>query len=386
MKKILFLTPYFFPGFRAGGPQQTVANIADMYGDCADIYILTQNYDLGMETPYEHVEIGKWLSYGKAKVKYLPKHMYNYFGIKKEYQKFNTVYSCGLFDSNTLSILAVHRLDRKKKKLYLAPMGVFSKGAIQSKYIKKIIFLKGMNVFGAFQGIIWSFSSIKELEDARRVLGKNVVKRYIIAEDVPRFTDFNYYRSKARNYVKKPGNLRIIFISRICRKKNLGFCIDILKEIKSGKVQFDIFGIIEDHRYWEECKIKMQRLPENVEVRYLGAVKPDQVAGVFSKYDIFLFPTKGENYGHVIYEALSAGCIPVVSDTTPWDILEKKGAGEIIHYGDIKRFRKIVEIYLKMSMPEMALKRRKAVDLAEEKYEQSRKRNEYGSLFYQNDF
>ena len=123
MKKILFLTPYFFPGFRAGGPQQTVANIADMYGEYADIYILTQNYDLGMETPYEGVEIGKWLSYGKTKVKYLPKHMYNYFGIKKEYQKFNTVYSCGLFDSNTLSVF----LSRPCLKIFSLQIGPWQK-------------------------------------------------------------------------------------------------------------------------------------------------------------------------------------------------------------------------------------------------------------------
>lgn len=381
MKKILFLTPYFFPGFRAGGPQQTVANIADMYGDRASIYILTQNYDLGMKKQYKEVEIGKWLPYGKAKVKYLPKHMYNYFEIKRECRKFAVVYSCGMFDLNTISVLAVQRLTRKKKKLFLAPMGVFSKRAIQSKYFKKMVFLKCMDAFGMFQDIIWSFSSVKELKDARRVLGKNVVKRYIIAEDLPRLIDFNYYRHEVESYVKRSGNLRIVFISRICRMKNLGFCIDILKEIKSGNVQFDIFGIVEDREYWEECKKKIQELPGNVEVRYLGIVKPHQVVRIFSKYDIFLFPTKGENYGHVIYEALSAGCIPVVSDTTPWDILKEKGVGEIIHYGDIENFRKIVLYYMKINREEMAMKRRRAVDLAEEKYIQLQKRNGYDSLF-----
>lgn len=383
MKRILFLTPYFFPGFRAGGPQQTVANIADMYGDCADIYILTQNYDLGIKVQYEGVKTGKWLPYRKAKVKYLPKHMYNYFGIKREYQKFAVVYSCGMFDANTISVLAVHRLARKKKKLYLAPMGVFSRRAIHSKYFKKIAFLKCMCILAMFQDIIWSFSSVKELEDARRVLGKNVIKKYMIAEDVPRPADFDYYRSEAQNYLKESGNIRIVFISRICRQKNLEFDIDILKGIKSGKVQFDIFGIVEDQGYWGECKKKIQELSENVEVRYLGTVKPHQVISVFSKYDIFLFPTKGENYGHVVYEALCAGCVPVVSNTTPWDILKERGAGEIISYGDIERFREIVKYYIKMGKKEMAVKRKKAIDLAEEKYDQSRKRNEYAPLFGQ---
>jgi glycosyltransferase involved in cell wall biosynthesis len=40
-----------------------------------------------------------------------------------------------------------------------------------------------------------------------------------------------------------------------------------------------------------------------------------------------LFPTLGENYGHVICEALNAGCPVLISNQTPWRNLQEKGVG-----------------------------------------------------------
>ena len=71
-------------------------------------------------------------------------------------------------------------------------------------------------------------------------------------------------------------------------------------------------------------------------------MKPDEVLDVFSKNDIFLFPTKGENFGHVIYEALSVGCIPIISDQTPWQNLEEKKCGFVCKLSEIESFRRAI--------------------------------------------
>ena len=42
-------------------------------------------------------------------------------------------------------------------------------------------------------------------------------------------------------------------------------------------------------------------------------------------HDLFVFPTLGENFGHVIYESLMCGTPVLVSDNTPW-LPDKKGA------------------------------------------------------------
>src|SRR5690606_22656373 len=42
---------------------------------------------------------------------------------------------------------------------------------------------------------------------------------------------------------------------------------------------------------------------------------------------LFLFPTLGENFGHVILEALTAGCPVLISDRTPWRNLKQMEVG-----------------------------------------------------------
>lgn len=40
-------------------------------------------------------------------------------------------------------------------------------------------------------------------------------------------------------------------------------------------------------------------------------------------YDLFVFPTLGENFGHVVIESLSAGTPVFMSNTTPWKSFSK---------------------------------------------------------------
>jgi glycosyltransferase involved in cell wall biosynthesis len=117
-----------------------------------------------------------------------------------------------------------------------------------------------------------------------------------------------------------------VFISRISPKKNLLFALRMLQSVL-GDISFDIYGPIEDARYWNRCEKAIGTLPPNVRVKYMGMVEHEKVGEVFAEHDLFLFPTLGENYGHVICEALSAGCPVLISDQTPWRHLQEEGAG-----------------------------------------------------------
>ena len=51
--------------------------------------------------------------------------------------------------------------------------------------------------------------------------------------------------------------------------------------------------------------------------------------------DIFLFPTRGENFGHVVAEALSVGCPVLTTPTTIWTDLLTSGGGSVFD-GDVE--------------------------------------------------
>jgi glycosyltransferase involved in cell wall biosynthesis len=139
-----------------------------------------------------------------------------------------------------------------------------------------------------------------------------------------------------------PGQLRAVFISRLSPKKNLSGALRLLAGV-AGTVSFDIYGPAEDAQYWKECQGLIARLPANIKVRYEGEIEHSRVGRVFADHDLFLFPTLGENYGHVIFEALAAGCPVVISDQTPWRSLEAVGVGWDIPLSETERFRSVLQ-------------------------------------------
>jgi glycosyltransferase involved in cell wall biosynthesis len=141
---------------------------------------------------------------------------------------------------------------------------------------------------------------------------------------------------------KKSGQLRAVFVSRIARKKNLAGALRMLAGV-AGDVTFDIFGPPEDAGYWEECRGLIAALPANIRVQYCGQIEHQKIGRVFAEHDLFLFPTLGENYGHVICEALAAGCPVLISDQTPWRNLEAEGVGWDFPHGETERFRSVIQ-------------------------------------------
>lgn len=99
----------------------------------------------------------------------------------------------------------------------------------------------------------------------------------------------------------------------------------------------------------------MAALPPNVQVSYRGPLRPHEVEPTLARYDAFLFPTLGENYGHVIREALSAGLPVLVSDRTPWRGLEAKGAGADLPLDDLDAFANRIRTWA--ALPDRSFRR-----------------------------
>lgn len=383
MKKVLILIPYYKPGYRSGGPQRTVENVCSAYHDKAEIYIATQNFDLGVpDKPYD-IKNGEWLELDGIRIMYMEHRKYNIVSLKKLYKEFDIIYSCGLFEINSLSILLLNKFFyNRNKKVYIAPMGVFSPGAFRSKHKKKSAFIGLVKNLGLYKNIIWSFTSEKECDNAIRIFGNELfVKNHIFAEDLPSSVDFQKSYRCIENKTDTDV-LNVVFLSRICPQKNLLYAIKVLKCSQTVKnIKFDIYGIVEDRDYWNLCQKEIRDMPSNINVKYMGAVKPDDVIDTFRKYDVFLFPTKGENYGHVIYEALAAGCIPIISDQTSWNDLDEEGCGRVISLLMQHEFVLAIENYCNCSRETLYLVQNRSIEYSINKRLSSIKYSGYSCIF-----
>jgi glycosyltransferase involved in cell wall biosynthesis len=204
----------------------------------------------------------------------------------------------------------------------LAPRGELSAGALSLRATKKRIYLGLVLCLGLYRGLVWHASSQAEATEIRRLFGEAADVR--IAPNMPGAADSEM--TEPRKITKEKGTLRLVFLSRIVPKKNLLQALTAVSSLE-GDVCLDIYGTLPATSYWEESRRVIEKLPANIRVTYGGVLTHAQVNETLSRYHFLLLPTLGENFGHVILEAMTAGCPVIISDRTPWLGLAAKGAG-----------------------------------------------------------
>lgn len=329
-KKILTFVSYYYPGYKAGGPIRTISNLVENLGKELDFYIVSRDRDLGDSKPYydNNSSSQSWLAVGFSKVLYLPARLLSVIKFLNsiDFKGFDVLYLNSVFDFKFSIIpLIFQRLGLLGGiPVVLAPRGEFSSSALRLKGRKKSVFIKLARLSNLYKGVIWQVSSNHEKADLLKS-GLSINNEDVfIAKDLP--TLYKSVAHSSHSVERCPDAKKVIFLSRISPMKNLDYALDVLKHV-SAKLQFDIYGPKEDYEYWLSCERKIDELPSNVTVRYMGLVRPDIVCETFTMYDLFFLPSRGENYAHVIAESLIAGTPVLISDQTPWQDLKNKSLG-----------------------------------------------------------
>ena len=315
---ILTFTGHYLPGYKGGGPIKTIKNLFDQTGNSVSYKLVTSDRDLGDTLPYNSIDHNAWNKVGNAEVFYVQTGIIGYKQITKIlFEKNYDLIYLNSFFSPTFSLLPLILAKTLRQKVIVGPRGEFSEGALSLKSRKKNTFIKLYKLLNLHRGTIYQASSIYEAEDIKRVLGSDM--DIVIAEDIGA-------QEFAKNIAIREQIIKAVFISRISPMKNLGFALETLKSVQNPLV-YDIYGPIEDQSYWQHCQSIIADLPSHIDVQYKGELTPEQVVPTLSSYDFFFMPTKGENYGHVIAEALCAGLPILIADTTPWRHLQEQGIG-----------------------------------------------------------
>jgi len=338
--KILLFTDWFLPGFKGGGPIRTIAGMVEKLAEDADFLIVTRDRDLGDSRPYSSIVPGHWNNVGLAKVYYWPLGLIAKLKLLRTLTRiqYDIIYLNSLFSAaSTLFPLLCWRFRCVKHvPIIIAPRGELSLGALVIKGAKKRLFLALAKRLGLYGGVLWHASSSLERDDILRQFG-GAARRVLIA---PNLAQRSTHESRGAR-CKTPGILCLVTLSRISRKKNLDFTLRLLQRVK-GNVRLDIYGPCEDIEYWRSCEGLISQLPGNIIVRYMGEIPHERVISTLSDYDFFIFPTLGENFGHVIRESLASGVPVIISDRTPWRDLEKLGVGWDLPLEDPDRYVDVI--------------------------------------------
>lgn len=286
-----------------------------------EIFVLTTDRDLGDKAPYKNIPQNKWNEFAPLiKVFYASPDWLSFASIKREINilRPDIIYLNSMY-SKYFSIypILMKRTGSLNTKVIISPRGMLKESALAFKKNKKHFFLRLMRLTGMYNKISFHCTDLTEQKDVQKYFDK---ANTFILPNLPGVQE------PLKAITKIEGTLRMVFVGRIHPIKNFHFLLNALKHVKANVV-LTVIASIEDQEYWQECKVLMESLPANVEINFIGELPNHEVREIIIANHIFALPTKGENFGHAIVEALSAGRPVLISDQTPWIGLARHKAG-----------------------------------------------------------
>lgn len=324
-KKILLLTDWYEPGFKAGGPIQSCRNFIRALQDVYDMSIVTGDRDHGDTRPYQGIATDTWIGLDKGtRIWYAGAGTLKAGVLKKlidetapDYLYLNSMYSY----SFTLLPLWLKWRGGIDASVVIAPRGMLQAGAMSFKSRKKQLLISLLRVSGLPGKLIFQATDEQEEKDIVKYFPS--AGKVLVAPNFPKMDVITW-----KQVPKIPGELRCVFISRLAPKKNLLFLLQVLSALEpSIRLQLNLYGEIEDQAYWKKCLLAIGNLPPHISVSCKGAIPNESVPEILQQHHIFVLPTLGENFGHAIFEAFLSGKPVVISNKTPWLKLAEKQIG-----------------------------------------------------------
>jgi glycosyltransferase involved in cell wall biosynthesis len=350
-KSILIFCELYFPTIRGVGPARSVSGIANSLSAIYEVYIVASDRDPGQANSYAGISPATWNNREGVNILYLNKEQMSVkaMGLIMGERRFDLIYLNSLFSRDfTFKVLLALKLwpaGSRRVPLLLAPRGELSPQALSIKKIRKAAFLLFARASRLYTNCVYHAESDKEQEEinqqANRFLGRSRKPQILVAISPSPKVDIASIQTPA----KQSGLLRICYLSRINAIKNLDYAISVLSRC-SGTIQFDIYGPIggeANDGYLHTCRTLAEQAPANLAIDFKGAVAPHQTRQIISQYHLFFLPTKTENFGHAIYEAISAGTPVLISDRTPWRNLDSHGIGWDVCLDDSSRFVDVID-------------------------------------------
>lgn len=279
------------PLFSYGGPVRSLNSLYKILSSSFNIYAISPDFNLDGSKP--SLTSTKRIIYSSTPFLSL---------LKKCFQQKNPcIWYNSFFEFNFIMLLILSKF--QFCTLIVSPRGQLANAAIQSsKPLLKKLFIELSRVLIP-KTVHFHATSDEELRLIKKLFSTNSVKMIPNISNLPYVVNSNC-----------EGNF--VFFSRISKKKGL---LELLKCIDKNNVtiKLDIYGYKEDLDYWGECKKIIDR---DSNISYRGILKNGDLTPLKGKYTYFIFPTYNENHGHVIFEALSLGLLPLLSKgTTPFD-------------------------------------------------------------------
>lgn len=379
-KRILIFYDHFYPAYKAGGPTQSLVNLVRELYEVYDFHIVCKPHEMGESKQLDAILLKQWNEWeNKAKVYYWQYGWTQRTELKQLIQEVapDVVYVNGLYSLyfNFLPLFYAVKFKRQKPHLtiVLSARGMLHPGALSQKAFKKKIYLHLFRLLNIHRTVRWHATDQQELQFIQTAMGKEMIVK--AAANFPNLLDVT------DQPVKKAGSLIMGTVALISPMKNH---LEVLKALQqlSASVEWHIFGPVKVEAYWKSCELLIQAMPKNIKVFYHGELPPHLLSKAMAQFQVFIMPSKSENFGHAIVEALSAGKPVITTTTTPFTDLEQFNCGFALSLESLQEgLQQSITTFAEMGEDQFAKAVAGTAHYIDQKIEKASLKKAYCSLF-----
>lgn len=332
-RQVLVFYDYFSPAYKAGGPIQSISTMVKALDNDFEFSVFCSDTDL--DGTRLKVQQDKWIEYNNSHVFYAS---VQFLKLQKvltvlKNKKPSVIFINGIY-SWYFNIIPL--LFEKGVRKIVSARGMLHPGALSQKPFKKKIYLLFWKLLGIHHNCDFHATTLEEKYFIEKVFGKRV--KIWVAGNFPKI--LNYQAPP----IKEEGSLILISIALISPMKNYLLILQALKEC-TYNIDYFIYGPIKEVSYWKQCEQLIKEMPANITVVYKGEILPGKIPEALQEAHVFILPSKSENFGHALYEAMTAGKPVITSHFTPWQNLKENSAGINVCIDNPNEIQRAVEFF-----------------------------------------
>lgn len=338
-KKIFLLYPFYWPLYKAGGPVQSLFNLSAFLRGYATVFLVSKEKEIDGSKSSYLLKTNRWnygpngenIFYSTSITPWLLFRLL--YSVRPDVVMINGIFNA----STTLGGIVISRWFGSE--IVFSPRGMLQQWGLQRNRLFKNLYLQVLKLIIP-KKIKWHATDEKEKKDIVRVFGND--QCVCVASNIPRSPSV----STSIPFPDQSKKIKLVFLSLINPNKNLHLILDVVTQL-SDYYTLDIFGPIIDEKYWDECKKFI-----NQSISYKGPIPPWEVAPILQQYHFFVLPTKGENFGHAIFDALASGVPVIISLNTPWVDVDVRKAGFYLDIDNPSDIKNVFEYITQLSAAE----------------------------------
>ena len=308
---MILFTEYYTPAHQAGGPITSIKNLYALLQHKITMIIVCSAYDLNATDVMPNIILNqehKGRYYTQASFGQLLRLAKWIFQKRDEVFYINGLYTWHL--SLLPALLG--------KQLIIAPRGMLQSSSFEQRGLLKKVYLAIYKFVLKFKQISWHATSEAEVAEIKSFMGEHA--RIAFIQNIPATPI-----EEINKIPKATKELKLVCLALIGQMKDHLRLIRVLQACQLP-IELDLYGPIKDAAYWDACKQLIASNTSVARIKYKGMLTAEQVPEVLQNYHASILLSKGENFGHAIFESLALGRPVILSDKTPWRFTDTAGA------------------------------------------------------------